>query len=302
MRERRWLVVVILTAALLTACSNDRTGKESMIEPGTGVFTFDGYPPLKDRPVQVFYDAPTNLSTAQILIVMHGVGRKAEEYRSDWHDVVESRNVLVLAPEFTEQEYPGSEAYALGNTIDTDGTPVPEEQWSFHVIEALFDDVVREVGSSAHDYALFGHSAGAQFVHRFIEFLPTNRARIAVAANAGWYTVPDDSVDFPYGLNEAPNEIDLRHAFASDLVILLGADDIDTDAETLRRNDESNAQGANRLERGFNFYLKSRDIAAQHSMEFRWRLTAVPGISHSHTDISAIAAPILLADDVFPAT
>jgi hypothetical protein len=298
MRRQRSLGIILVIAALLTACTSEQhtTGMHSVIEPGRGVFTFDGYPPLKDQPVHVFYDAPTNVETAQILIVMHGVARNAEEYRSDWRNVVDSRNVLVLVPEFSEEQYPDSEGYALGNTVESDGTPVPNDQWSFHVIEALFDYVVREVGSNARDYALFGHSAGAQFVHRFIEFLPTHRARIAVAANAGWYTVPDDSITFPYGLDKAPSGVDLHHAFASNLVILLGADDIETDTESLRRDDESDAQGRNRLERGLNFYLKSREIATQESMDFHWRLTVIPGISHSHADISAVAAPMLLGD------
>jgi poly(3-hydroxybutyrate) depolymerase len=260
------------------------------------VFTFNDYRPLKDRPVRVFYHAPADLDTAQILIVMHGVGRKAEEYRSDWRDVVEPRNVLVLVPEFSEEQYPGSESYALGNTVAPDGIPVPEDQWSFHVVEALFDYVVRDVRSNARDYALFGHSAGAQFVHRFVEFMPTHRAWIAVAANAGWYTVPDDSITFPYGLKEAPSAVDLHRIFDTNLVVLLGADDIDTDAQSLRRSDESDEQGENRLERGLNFYRSSRNIAAQESIDFRWRLTVVPGISHSHADIAAAAAPFILGD------
>jgi poly(3-hydroxybutyrate) depolymerase len=298
MRGHRWLGIILVTAALLAACTSGQrpTGMDSVIQPGLGVFTFDDYRPLKDRPVRVFYDAPAHLDTAQILIVMHGVGRKAEEYRADWRAIVDSRNVLVLVPEFSEEQYPGSESYALGNTVDPDGTPVPEDQWSFHVVEALFDYVVREAGSSARDYALFGHSAGAQFVHRFIEFMPTHRARIAVAANAGWYTIPDDSITFPYGLGEAPSAVDLHRVFNTNLVVLLGADDIDTDAQSLRRSHQSDEQGENRLERGLNFYRRSRDIAAKESIDFRWRLTVVPGISHSHADISAVAAPFILGD------
>jgi hypothetical protein len=271
MRGHRWLGIILVTAALLAACTSGQrpTGMDSVIQPGLGVFTFDDYRPLKDRPVRVFYDAPAHLDTAQILIVMHGVGRKAEEYRADWRAIVDSRNVLVLVPEFSEEQYPGSESYALGNTVDPD---------------------------SARDYALFGHSAGAQFVHRFIEFMPTHRARIAVAANAGWYTIPDDSITFPYGLGEAPSAVDLHRVFNTNLVVLLGADDIDTDAQSLRRSHQSDEQGENRLERGLNFYRRSRDIAANESIDFRWRLTVVPGISHSHADISAVAAPFILGD------
>ena len=161
--------------------------------------------------------------------------------------------------------------------------------------EEMFDYVVADVHSKAKDYALFGHSAGAQFVHRFIEFQPDHRARVAVAANAGWYTTPEDSVGFPYGLaNSAVRESAMGPAFASNLIILLGADDIDPESESLRRDAESDAQGTNRLERGRHFFLTSRETAAEHSLPFGWRLTVVPGVDHSHTDMATAAASVII--------
>ena len=47
-------------------------------------------------------------------------------------------------------------------------------------------------------YALYGHSAGGQFVHRYVAFADAPRMESAVAANSGWYTMPDDGA-FPYG-------------------------------------------------------------------------------------------------------
>jgi len=302
---RRLLCVLLLVTAAMTACTDSasadpepghhgRRGSQQ-IEPGRGVFTFDGYPPLADHPVRVWYDAPADPSTAQILIVMHGVGRNGADYRDDWHDLVDGRNVLVLAPEFSDKEYPDAEAYSLGNIIDRHGDRLPNEQWSFHVVEALFDHVVRTLGSTATDYAMFGHSAGAQFVARFVTFMPKNRARIAVAANAGWYTTLDDSVKFPYGLDgSSTREDELHAAFASNLVILLGSNDTDGEDDSLRRDDGSDQQGRNRLERGMNFYQQSQDVAARESLPFAWRLTVVPGIAHSHADMAAAAAPMLL--------
>lgn len=274
---------------------HDGGSGSQQIEPGRGVFTFDGYPPLADRPVRVWYDAPADPSTAQILIVMHGVNRNGADYRDDWHGLVDGRNVLVLAPEFSDEEYPGAEAYNLGNIVDANGDRLPDEQWSFHVVEALFDHVVRMLGSTATDFAMFGHSAGAQFVTRFVTFMPHHRARIAVAANAGWYTTLDDSVEFPYGLDGSPTtEDELHAAFTSNLVILLGTNDTDKKDDSLRRDDGSDEQGRNRLERGMYFYHNSRDVAARESLPFAWRLTILPGIAHSHTDMAAAAAPMLL--------
>lgn len=290
----------VLLLSMLWACSGVGVGdaerqRVTRIEPGRGAFTFDGYAPLSDRPVRVYYDAPEDPASAEVLIVMHGLGRDGEAYRADWEPLVQGRNVLVLVPEFSDELYPASSSYNVGNVVDTDGDPLPQELWSFNVVEALFDHVVRDVGSKEDDYALFGHSAGAQFVHRFVEFMPEHRARVAVAANAGWYTMPDDSKPFPYGLDDAPvQQADLGPAFASNLVVLLGADDIDPDDRSLRRNSQTDEQGRHRLERGFSFYRIARKTAEEESLPFRWRLQVVPGVAHTHRAAAAAAAPLVL--------
>jgi hypothetical protein len=291
------VVVMAAVLSMLTACEaapQSGVASKAVVEPGRGVFTFDGYRPLADRPVRVFYDAPADPSTAEILIVMHGVGRNAEEYRADWEQLLADRNVIVLVPEFSDADYPGPLSYNAGNVVDQNGRPQPREQWTFNVIEALFDFVVRDVHSRAVDYALFGHSAGAQFVHRFVEFMPENRARVAVAANAGWYTMPDDSVPFPYGLRGGPaQQRDLGPAFGANLVVLLGADDTDPGDDSLRHDERSDQQGRYRLERGQNFYRVAHDVAERESLPFRWRMQLVPGVAHSHTDAAAAAEPLL---------
>lgn len=306
-RARR--VTVGVVALLLAVCACGQAGgpataeprpaaqssSEPVLRPGLGEFSFTGYGPLSDRPVRVYYAAPANPATAQILIVMHGVGRNAKDYRADWEPLVKSRNVLVLAPDFSEQEYPGHSAYSLGNMTDDDDNPLPRAQWSFNIVESLFDFVVRDVGSSAHDYALFGHSAGAQFVHRFVEFMPNNRARVAAAANPGWYTMPDDAVPFPYGLHGAPvSTRELGPAFASNFVLLLGGSDTDPDDESLRHDHLSDQQGSYRLERGQNFFRLATQVARSGSLPFHWRLQVVPGVAHDHTEMADAAAPLLL--------
>jgi len=271
-------------------------GSHDRIEgAGLGSFMFSDSEVIRDNPVRVWYIAPqTDLATAQILFVMPGAERDAECYRSDWEPLVKERNVLVLVPEFPEDVYPVT-SYNLGNLVDSDGSARPQEEWTFAVIEALFDQVRRDVQSEAEHYNMFGHSAGAQFVHRFVEFMHPHRLGAAVAANAGWYTVPDGSDDFPYGLDGSQLSVeDLGPAFASELIILLGADDIDAEDDLLRHDEQSDAQGLNRLERGLNFYLAARDTAAAESMPFQWELRVVSGIDHDHTQMAKAAAEFLI--------
>jgi alpha-beta hydrolase superfamily lysophospholipase len=163
------------------------------------------------------------------------------------------------------------------------------------MVEALFETIVQDTNSKAKDYALFGHSAGGQFVHRFMQFTKENHVRVAVAANAGWYTMPDPEVDFPYGLKNSPlSTKELREAFSRHLVIMVGADDVDPNDTLLQRDRKTDAQGDNRLTRGLNFYQASRD-AARENDKFNWALTVVPGAAHNHKQMAEAAAPLLLA-------
>ena len=65
-----------------------------------------------------------------------------------------------------------------------------ENEWSFSIIEPLFDSVKSSLSLENDKYNMFGFSAGAQFVHRFIQFKPNARFDKVVAGAAGWYTVP----------------------------------------------------------------------------------------------------------------
>ncbi|MHC6229987.1 hypothetical protein ACX5I6_09840 [Arthrobacter sp. MMS24-T111] len=267
-----------------------------MIRPGeAGDFTFNAQGPLQDQPIRVWYKAPEDPSSAQILVVMTGAHRDGESYRADWLPLIGNTNTLLLVLEFSKDDYPGAASYNQGNIFDANGKANPPEAWTFNVVEALFQAVVRETNSKAEKYALFGHSAGGQFVHRFMEFTESNHVSLAVAANAGWYTMPDQSIEYPYGLKNAPlSSRGLRDAFSRRLIIMLGADDTDPKDPLLQRDRQTDAQGDNRLSRGLKFYEASRK-AARDGDQFNWALTVVPGVAHDHKQMAMAAAPLLLA-------
>lgn len=263
-----------------------------------GSFVFDDYEPLADSPVRVYYQAPAEqeLADAQILVVMPGVGRNAKEYRQEWADIARVEDALLLVPQFDEDEFPGAAAYNVGNVFD-DGELIEPEQWTFPIVQALFEHVVDDIDSSAQDYALFGHSAGAQFVHRMVMLVPDSDIRVAVAANAGWYTLPDDDIPFPYGLAEAPvDEEQLEDAFDIPLVVLLGGDDIDPDDDNLRQDEGAAAQGEHRLERGLTFYAAARETAESIDSDFEWGLRVIPGVAHDSDDMAEAAAQLVFPD------
>ena len=70
-------------------------------------------------------------------------------------------------------------------------------------------------------------------------------------ANAGWYTMPDWSVEYPYGLKGTPaTPENVGARLAQRLLVLLGTADVDPNHASLSRTPESMAQGPHRFARG----------------------------------------------------
>jgi poly(3-hydroxybutyrate) depolymerase len=261
-------------------------------------YTFDDW---AGPPLRVYATRPAGLAADRpVLIVMHGVRRNARDYRDQWHELAKRHDFLLLVPEFGERDFPGAEGYNFGYRRDSDGRPRPRERWAFAALEPLFDDARRRFGSTADRYALYGHSAGAQFVHRYLYFVPGARLARVVPANAGWYTMPDYAVAFPYGLGNASiTPEDLQRALALPVTVLLGARDNDPGHPSLRRTPEAMQQGATRLERGQRFFDTARGYAEQQHIPFNWRQVLVPGVGHDNRLMAPAAVPHLLgeADD-----
>lgn len=266
------------------------------IERGAGVYTF--HPPgLPDRSVPVWTYWPSGVDeTAPIVFVCHGVSRNADDYRDSWIPHARRNGFIVIAPEFSDDEFPRTRSYNLGNMFTSDGDPIPQAQWSFQVIEDLFDDVRSRLGGNQAGYALYGHSAGGQFVHRMLMFLPDVRVERAVIANPGWYTVPDPSIDYPHGLANSPwDSTVLAESFAHNHLILLGELDNDPNASSLNRTPEADVQGDNRFDRGIHFHRRATEFAMSNEIAFNWSLGYVPGVGHSNTNMAPYASDWLFS-------
>ena len=240
------------------------------------------------RPAHLAPDRP-------VVFVMHGVQRNADEYRDQWHKLAMEHDFLLVVPEFSDDDFPEPEAYNLGNVFDGEGKRRPESAWSFSSIERIFDDVRQRFGMTAKGYALYGHSAGAQFVHRFLFHVPGARVTRAVAANAGWYTMPDFGIAYPYGLQGSAVTGDmLGKALQLSLTVLLGEEDTDPEHESLRRTPEALAQGLHRFARGQAFYAAAQAAAGRSGVPFNWQLATVPGADHDNRLMAPAAIPFLL--------
>ncbi len=267
---------------------NSNHGEEGL--QGTGVFQFSEYETLVDKPLSVYYHVPDSAEEdAPILFLFHGNGRNAFDYRNAMIEKSEQYNFIVLAPRFSSQDYPGGDAYNLGNVYTDGDNPSPnslnpENLWTFSIIEPLFDEAKELLGSTQSTYRIFGHSAGGQFAHRFLMFKPEARVEKILVSAPGWYTTIDTDINFPYGLsNSILEDLQLNQLLEKQVILLIGDLDNDPNASGLRRNEIVDLQGTNRFDRTLNFYNRAQQRAMEISTLLNWTLEINQGVGHDFT-------------------
>jgi len=278
------------------------TFSQNLNSNSTGSFT---YYPISGLPsVKVFYHIPQgDITSMPIIFSFHGSSRNADDYRDYWISMSDSNKFMVFAPRFSDKNFPGGDVYNLGNVFDDGDNPTENEfnefsEWTFSVIDDIFDFIVNQVSGSQERYNAWGHSGGAQFLQRFAFFVPNSKLNIGVCSNAGWYTVPESNIDFPYGIglpftsneinlpdfilqNYPSYQISLNKFFQKELVIHLGTDDNDSNSPGLRHNNVVDSQqGNNRYDRGNYFFSTSNSISNQLLLSFNWIKSDIDGVGH----------------------
>lgn len=249
--------------------------------------------------VAVYYYRPARMEPeTRVVFVMHGNQRNPDEYRDQWTGWAEQYGFLLVVPGFLRERFPEREGYNFGNVLTVTGERKPKEVWGYTAVEKVFDAVRAAAGLKAERYVIYGHSAGAQFVHRLPYFLPEARAELIVSANAGAYMLPDFEKNFPYGLEgSGMTEADLRRTFRTPTVVLLGTADIDPNDDSLPRLPDAMAQGLHRFARGLNFFKVASEQAVRVGEPLEWTLAMAPGIGHSNEGMAAFAAEWIMRAD-----
>lgn len=326
------------------------------INPGSGSFVVRGGAGRENRPIEVHYQRPKNLTReSPVVIVIPGAGRNGDDYRDAWKEVSDRYGVLVLSPSYSQTHYPEYWSYNLGNMpasitlaielqldtnpeqwqfsevveehsagleplaqrsrmmqrfalfaladmiagmeIEAGGLTVNQDRnaWIYSDFDRIFETARRTLDLETDNYDLFGHSAGGQILHRFALFHPGNRANRIVAANSGWYTLPDFETAFPYGIkNTGMSDDEIRHALQSRLIVLLGEKDDEHETRgSLRRTPEADRQGPGRLQRGQYFFSKAKSLAKELDTGLKWKLEIVPGVGHEYRRMAEAAGEYL---------
>jgi poly(3-hydroxybutyrate) depolymerase len=279
-------------AAIIAACAASAALANTPVPGGKWSYTFTDVKGRADRPMRVYTYRPRKCdSTCPMVFVLHGTKRNASEYRDYWVALADHYNILIIAPEFSQKNWPKAAGYNAGEALDQKD----REKWAFAAVEHLFDEM-RDGQSS---YVLFGHAAGGQFAQRFAIFVPDHRASVVIAANPSWYTMPEwrkekTEAPFPYSLVGSPvGEAELRRALSHRLVVMAGDRDDDPDDDESSRSTLAMKQGETRVDRAETF-IKTATAAAQAlGVPLAWELIEVPERVQDGEHLSTTAADLL---------
>jgi hypothetical protein len=214
---------------------------------GKWSFVFNDAKGRADRPVKVYTYRPRQCdSNCPMVFVLAGVKRDASSYRQHWELAADRWGFIVIAPEFLS--WPKAAAYNLGDVAQQPD----REKWAFSTIEHLSTRCAWTRRTTASSVT----ARGAQFVQRMLIFRSDNRASVLLAANPGWYTMPewrkDKSPDsFPYSLvGSRAGENELRQALSKRFVLIVGRERRWTDDGTLGSRAREEAGRCRRRARG----------------------------------------------------
>lgn len=250
---------------------------------GKGVYQFAESTGVNNKPINIYYYRPQNWKSGdRIFVIFHGQDRKVDFFIEGLKKESESKNLLLICPEFDKEKYPGDRCYNYGNVMTNHyKNLMPKTQWTYNAANRIIDDVIKRTKADKSKIIFFGHSAGGQFMHRYLFFADKIKADRVIAASSGVYCMPYENIRFPYGLKNIPiTNNELKRAYETDVIIMVGEEDI-LRGKYFPKSAEADEQGLTRLERGKNFFAKSKLKAEELNAKFNWQFVAVPNVRHS---------------------
>ncbi|MDP5137861.1 alpha/beta fold hydrolase [Rheinheimera baltica] len=243
-----------------------------------------------------------------ILVLAHGMlgknqqaAAQAKIYTERWIPYAEKYGLIIIAPAFDNERF-GNLSQGYGGYRNLFGKYIGADDF----VHQLVEQYRSKTQTGASQFYLYGHSAGGQFVARYVVTHP-ERVIKAVISAAGRYSYPDDRVPWPYGAGRLNKKISwdsgavvrhervspqlLNYAKAADKTqIVIGA--LDTKAQDRR----AAHIGSNRIEFAHSWAEAVNDLATHYDMKANIKVHLVAGIGHDSAKLTPKAASLLFAD------
>ena len=284
--------LILLMTAILVSCGTE-TDPELTVEYKKGEVVT-----VEDVFGVFFVYAPTTLPPEPgLLVLVHGTPAEtsfAEEtakfYIDNWIDFAEGEGIFLIAPSFNQENFSsrkGEIEDMMTGYRGLFGREIGADEWVLRIVDAY----QQEFGSTDEKFSLYGHSAGGQFVGRFLVTHP-ERVDKAVITAAVTYPQPNPEVAWPYGMGELHTQIewDERTIRQEDVVpdpqkwlegtqvpltVLVGLNDVTTQLQ------RPGQKGANRVVIAKNWVEDMKLFARDNGLECKYEYQFIAGIGHS---------------------
>ncbi len=218
---------------------------------------------------------PSRIGSQAPLLALHGISRNAEELSRAFAPVAEATGRIVVVPHFSADKWPVYQRVTRRARPDK-------------ALLALLCTLRSMDEAFQVPPDIFGFSGGAQLAHRFAMLYPEAVGNIHLGA-AGWYTLPDESAEYPYGIGDTNGRREswgrlmrsgLQRFLRRRIDVYVGGDDTERD-ESLRKNAKLDAQqGHDRVERALNYVAAVNNRQSSLGLPCTGHLTILPGCDH----------------------
>lgn len=233
----------------------------------------------------------------QALVVIHGTpakdlsaGETALYYAEHWAPFAEERGWLLLVPAFNQADFSsrrGEISDALTGYRGLFGREIGADEWVLRLLGLGWEALEWPEAP----FLIYGHSAGGQYVGRFLVTHPEWVERAVISA-AVTYPQPDPAVSWPYGMGALSSEIVWEDGTTAQVDfqpepekwldatqiqtrVIVGLNDLEPQLE------RPGQEGRVRLAIGQNWVSAMAAFAEGNGLESQITFEAIPGKGHS---------------------
>ena len=130
-----------------------------------------------DKPdVELLYKLPKEINKdTKVLFIIHGASRDVNRYIESWIDSAKNKNVILIAPSFSEESFPFFSTLELATSS---GKMLKNSNKTLtNSISSFYTFFKSKYNLSSDTYLIYGFSGGSQFVHRYMMFGEDNAAQ-----------------------------------------------------------------------------------------------------------------------------
>lgn len=244
-----------------------------------------------------------------VLVVAHGmIGKKqkasnvANKFLKRWINHAQNNQVILVVPVFDTQRF-GNLKGGYGGYRNLIGKYIQADKF----VNKLVDRYAKRTKKQSNKFYLYGHSAGGQFVARYVVTHP-ERVIKAVISAAGRYSYPSKDSKWPYGAGEFQKKVKWADGTITKISLLPKLESYAAAAEVLEvvvggkdlktQPSRPSHIGKNRIEFAQSWAQAMNEHASDYGFQGDIKVHIVPGVGHNSSKLTPKAVKVLFANSV----